>query len=185
MATTRDITVLDYFNFMGDLMILSKDTNSDIIKIKLNNEYMDDSQLICKESLLIKLNGETSLAEPVAIVHQSTTEAELQKALSKAVPILSNVLLKYTNASTALYVQSTSINGQMFYVLYGDVVIPNSSYEDMQYFFETYKEIMKVTERVLIQSLYDDFFSTGKIVVNMVNPVTAINYVREVMSSRV
>lgn len=186
MATTRDISVIEYFSFMGDLMILTKDKiNPDIINLKLNNEYMDDSALICKESLLVNTDGNLSLAEPMAIVHQSTSTQDIQKAISKIVPILSNILGMYTNALTALYVKQTEINGKLFYVLYNDVIIPNSSYEDMLLFFNTFKEIQNIAERTLIQSLYEDYISTGKIIVNMVNPENAINYVREVMSSRV
>jgi hypothetical protein len=185
MATAKPITLRDYLAFMGDLILIRKPpTNRDIAYLKLNPKYMDSSQLICKESVIVEKEcGYKALAEPIGIFTAISTPDDVKRAFTKLSHMLTQLYNKFPHLKQSIFTHATNINGIDYEVIYSEVKFEENSYEDMQLIFGTFKELQKEAERLLVILTYHDFISKGIIILNYSNPMTASNYVREVMST--
>jgi len=186
MATSRDITLHEYMQFLGNAFIIRQDKIYPGLKYVRTNPMMMDDGLICKDGLLLSNTGYNSYAEPLIIFTQGVTVEQTNHAIIKLSSVIPQFITKnYPYKNVMMYSREMQCGNTTFEVLFMDLPFDDASYEDMLLAFETFRSMYRDVLKLTVQALFYSHVKTGLCVLNMANPVAQTNYMDQIMKEPV
>lgn len=180
MATSRLISIKEYLEFISGISIKVHSAAQGISKVELpayEQSGIVNTQLLYK---LHNLPNSTHLLTPL-FISTELKDSEMRDLMLRIAP---DVLPHVPNSPAAILSYPLVLNNNVFQIIWMAYEITDATYEDIGFAIRACRDAFTQIERKTIKAIYKEL-TEGKVILNYLNPMVSINYVREVMSQNV
>lgn len=191
MAKLLDTTLVDYINFNPRLLTLTHDPNQPHIHWAREPYRLfptvPETRVLRNGAVYELEDGSGHMfLEPMVIMAESVDEKEARACMARIINTFSYLVFDPSIILGGnVFMHVLNGTGKTQPVIYLGIVFHSGLYEDHRLRFMTMRDIMRELEKTAVILTYHDYLAKGLAMLNIKDPVSHTNYVRDIMSQTV